>query len=83
MLGNRLTLRNRRPDIVQQELWGILLSYNLIRYQMVQMTKQMKGDYLPYQLSFNASVGHVLRLLAGLPYSSLAAIPAQLKYFTP
>lgn len=81
MLGNRLTLRSRRPDMVQQELWGILLSYNLVRYQMVQMTKQMKGDYLPYQLSFNACVGHVLRLLVGLPYSSPGAIPGQLKYF--
>ena len=35
MLGNRLKLRSRRPDMVQQELWGILLSYNLVRYQMV------------------------------------------------
>lgn len=81
MLGNRLTLRSRRPDMVQQELWGILLSYNLVRYQMVQMTKKMEGDYLPYQLSFNASIGHILRLLVGLPYSSPGAIPGQLKYF--
>lgn len=81
MLGNRLTLRSRRPDMVQQELWGILLSYNLVRYQMVQMTKKMKGNYLPYQLSFNASIGHILRLLVGLPYSSPGAIPGQLKYF--
>ena len=81
MSGSRLTLRSRRPDMVQHELWGILLSYNLVRDQMVQMTKQMKGDYLPYQLSFNALVGHVLRLLVGLPYSSPGAIPGQLKYF--
>ena len=27
MLGNHLTLRSRRPDMVQQELWGMLLSY--------------------------------------------------------
>ena len=37
----------------------------------------MKGDYLPYQLSFNASVGHVLWLLVGLSYSSPRAIPGQ------
>lgn len=81
MLGNRLTLRSRRPDMVQQELWGVLLSYNLVRYQMIQMAAQMKGNCLPYQLPFNGSVAHIMRLLVGLPYSSPGAIPGQLKFF--
>jgi hypothetical protein len=81
MLGNRLTLRSHRPDMVKQELCGILMSFNLVRYQMVQMSIKMEGDYLLYQLSFNASIGHILRLLVGLPYSSTGAIPGQLKYF--
>ena len=81
MLGNRLTLRSRLPELVKQELWGILLTYNLVRYQMVKMCHQLKGDYLPYQLSFNGSLAHVLRLLVGLPYSTPGAIPRQLKYF--
>jgi len=58
MLGNRLTLRSRLPELVKQELWGILLTYNLVRYQMVKMCHQLKGDYLPYQLSFNGSLAH-------------------------
>ena len=37
MLGNRITLRSRRPDMIELELWGIFLSYNLVRYQMVRM----------------------------------------------
>lgn len=81
MLGNRLTLRSRLPELVKQELWGILLTYNLVRYQMVKMCHQLKGDYLPYQLSFNGSLAHILRLLVGLPYSTPGAIPGQLKYF--
>lgn len=81
MLGNRLTLRSRRPDMIKQELWGILLSYNLVRYQMVKMTKTLKGDYLPYQLSFNGSLAHISRLLVGLPFSSPGSIPGQLKHF--
>ncbi|AQS36282.1 transposase family protein [Shewanella psychrophila] len=81
MLGNRLTLRSRLPELVKQELWGILLTYNLVRYQMVKMCHQLKGDYLPYQLSFNGSLAHILRLLVGLPYSTPGAIPRQLKYF--
>jgi len=81
MLGNRLTLRSRLPELVKQELWGILLTYNLVRYQMVKMCHTLKGDYLPYQLSFNGGLAHVMRLLVGLPYSSPGAIPRQLKHF--
>jgi len=81
MLGNRLTLRSRLPALVKQELWGILLTYNLVRYQMVKMCHQLKGDYLPYQLSFNGSLAHILRLLVGLPYATPGAVPGQLKHF--
>jgi IS4 transposase len=81
MLGNRLTLRSRLPELVKQELWGILLTYNLIRYQMTQMCMNLKGDYLPNQLSFNGSLAHIMRLLVGLPYSSPGAIPRQLTSF--
>lgn len=81
MLGKRLTLRSRKPELVRQELWGILLSYNLIRYQMVEMCFVLKGSYLPYQLSFNGALAHVMRLLVGLPYSSPGTIPRQLKHF--
>lgn len=81
MLGSRLTLRSRLPELVKQELWGILLTYNLVRYQMVSMCHQLKGDYLPYQLSFNGSLAHILRLLVGLPYSTPGAIPRQIKHF--
>lgn len=81
MLGSRLTLRSRLPELVKQELWGILLSYNMIRYQMVQMCHSLEGNYLPYQLSFNGSLAHIIRLLVGLPYSTPGAIPRQLKSF--
>ncbi len=81
MLGNRLTLRSRLPELVKQELWGILLTYNLIRYQMVELCFSLKGNYLPYQLSFNGALAHIMRLLVGLPYSTPGAIPRQFKHF--
>lgn len=81
MLGNRLSLRSRLPELVKQELWGILVTYNMIRYQMVKMCHTLNGDYLPYQLSFNGSLAHIVRLLVGLPYSSPGAIPRQMKHF--
>lgn len=67
--------------MVRQELWGILLTYNLVRYQMVKMAFSLKGDYLPYQLSFSGSVSEILRLLIGLPWSSPGAVPGHLKHF--
>ncbi len=81
MLGNRLTLRSRLPELVRQELWGILLTYNLIRYQMVELCFSLKGNYLPYQLSFNGSLARITALLVGLPYSTPGAIPRQFKHF--
>ncbi|CAM3092678.1 IS4 family transposase [Pseudoalteromonas distincta] len=81
MLGNRLTLRSRLPALVKQELWGVLFTYNMVRYQMVKMCHTLKSDYLPYQLSFNGSLAQIMRLLVGLPYSTPGAIPRQLKYF--
>ncbi|MCP5077862.1 MAG: IS4 family transposase [Psychromonas sp.] len=81
MLGNRLTLRSRLPKLVRQELWRILLTYNLIRYQMVELCFSLKGNYLPYQLSFNGSLARITALLVGLPYSTPGAIPRQFKHF--
>ncbi|WP_026958809.1 IS4 family transposase [Aliagarivorans taiwanensis] len=80
MLGNRLTLRSRRPELIRQELWGGLLSYNLVRYQMVEMCFTLKGDYLPYQLSFTGALACVTRLLVTLPYATPGNIPRQLKH---
>ena len=79
MLGNRLTLRNHLPELVKQELWSILLTYNLIRYQMVEPCFNLKLNYLPYQLSFNGTLAHVSALSVGLPYSTPGASPQQLK----
>ncbi|KFD20273.1 transposase [Tatumella ptyseos ATCC 33301] len=81
LCGGRWTLRSKLPGIVRQELWGILLTYNLVRYQMVKMAFSLKGNYLPYQLSFSGSLTEILRLLIGLPWSSPGAIPGHLKHF--
>ncbi|RPH26063.1 IS4 family transposase, partial [Buttiauxella warmboldiae] len=81
LLGSRWTVRSKLPEMVRQELWGILLTYNLVRYQMVKMAFSLKGHYLPYQLSFSGAVAEILRLLIGLPWSSPGAVPGHLKQF--
>ena len=79
MLGNRLTLRSKLPQMVRQELWGILLTYNLVRYQMVKMSQHLQGEYYPCELSFTGMLAQIFRLLIGLPYThSPGAVPRQL-----
>ena len=79
--GNRWTLRSKLPEMVRPELWGILLTYNLVRYQMIKMAYQLKGDYLRYQLSFSGALTEVTKLLISLPFASPGMVPRQLKFF--
>lgn len=79
MLDSRWTLRSRLPELVRQELWGVLLTYNLVRYQMVRMAFELKGDYLPYQLSFSGSISEITRLLITLPWASPGKVPGELR----
>ncbi|KFX09341.1 transposase, partial [Pectobacterium parvum] len=75
---SRLTLRSKKPELVEQELWGVLLAYNLVRYQMIKMASQLKG-YWPNQLSFSESCGLVMRMLMTLQGASPGRIPELLR----
>ncbi len=37
MLQGAITLRSKTPALVTQELWGMLLAYNLLRFMMCQL----------------------------------------------
>ncbi|WP_337024913.1 MULTISPECIES: transposase, partial [unclassified Pantoea] len=54
LLNNELTLRSKKPELVRQELWGVVLAYNLLRFMMAQMAYSLKGVE-PYQMSFKQS----------------------------
>jgi len=74
---NRLTLRSKKPEGVRQELWGLVLAYNLLRYQMVRMAASLKG-YTASQLSFHMASVYLIHELSCLPYISPGNVPAQL-----
>ena len=74
MLHNQLTLRSKKPEMVKQELWGVLLSYNLIRFQMAKMAHSLK-NVMPYQLSFNRASAYIIKELTLLPFVSPGKIP--------
>lgn len=79
MLDSRWTLRSRLPELVRQELWGGLLAYKLVRYQMVQMVFHLKGDDLPNQLSFSGAISEIIRLLITQPWASPGKMPGEMR----
>lgn len=74
MLENRFTLRSNQPELIKQEMWGILLAYNLLRYKMILMAKSLSGIH-PNQLSFREASSHIIHLLCQLPSCSPGNIP--------
>ena len=71
---HRLTLRSKKAMGIRQELWGVLLAYNLLRSQMVKMAASLKG-YTASQLSFHMASVYLIHELSCMPYMSPGTIP--------
>jgi len=74
MLGSSYHLRSKRPDMVRQELWGILLAYNLIRRIMTMATSKVAGLW-PNQLSFSSCSMAVIQYFSSISIMSPGNIP--------
>jgi hypothetical protein len=53
MLEHNVPMRSQTPEGVRQELWGILLAYNLVRREMEQVANE--ANVSPLRISFIAS----------------------------
>lgn len=87
LLNSKYTLRSKRPDMIEQELWGILLAYNLIRIAMTAAASKL-DSVQPNQLSFASCSMAVTQFFATIPLTSPGNIPKhysllleQLSYF--
>ncbi|MBB1407513.1 IS4 family transposase [Pseudoalteromonas sp. SG44-5] len=78
LLNSKYTLRSKRPDMIEQELWGILLAYNLIRQAMTEAASKL-DSVLPNQLSFASCSMAVTQYFATIPLTSPGNIP---KHYT-
>ncbi len=58
MLQRLEAIRSRRPDTVAQELWGLLLAYNLIRLEMERVADET--GVAPTRISFIAALRLVI-----------------------
>ena len=74
LLASRFTLRSNLPELIRQELWGVLLAYNLIRYKMVLMAKSLKSVF-PNQLSFRDASSHIIHKLTMMPIYAPGNVP--------
>ncbi len=73
MLDNTYHLRSKRPDMVRQELWGILLAYNLIR-RLMTLAAKAEGIW-PNQLSFSSCSMAVIQYFSSISIMSPGNIP--------
>jgi hypothetical protein len=78
MLEREECIRSRRPDGVLQELWGLLLAYNLVRFEMEQVAAEARVP--PSRISFIAGLRLIRTTLLGLAFTSPGAIPKRLQH---
>jgi len=78
VLAREETIRSRTPVGVEQEVWGLLLTYNLIRVEMQRIAAEAKVS--PRRISFVAALLHVRdEFLWSAITRSPGAIPRHLK----
>jgi len=81
MLKNALTLRSKKKDLVYQELYGMLLAYNLVRHE-IALTADVVG-LRPTRISFKSALRIVLYdYYITATTNSLHTIPARMKELT-
>jgi hypothetical protein len=74
LLNNELTVRSKKPELVRQELWGLVLAYNLLRFMMAQMAYSLRGVE-PYQIGFKQASLYLTGQLHLLTHVAPGKIP--------
>lgn len=70
-------LRSQSPTRVRQEVWGILIAYNLIRLEMERIADE--AEVKPTGISFIMVYEHICYELLGYAFTSPGAIPMRLR----
>lgn len=70
-------LRSEQPELVRQELWGVLIAYTLLRRWMGKMAEHVKVE--PQRISFHTASYAIVNLLAIPSLDSAGTLPKQLE----
>ena len=76
-LQSHVTLRSRFSAGVRQELWGVLLAYNLVRLEMVKIASE--AGVRATRVSFTAAINLIDAQLRWLALSPDGTLPVKLK----
>ena len=71
------TIRSRSVKGVEQELWGILLTFNLVRLEMAKMAEE--ADVLPSPISFITAMRFIRDEWGWCAVASPGSIPEKLR----
>jgi len=77
MLDREETIRSRTPERVHQEIWGILLAFNLIRLEMERVAEEAEVE--PTRISFVTALHLICDEWLWCAYASPGAIPRHLR----
>ncbi len=77
MLQSEITLRSRTVDGVRQELWGVLITYNLIRLEMDRIAQE--ADVSPSRISFVTAMRYIRDEWGWCAVASPGSIPKKLR----
>ena len=69
-------LRSKQPELVRQELWGVLIAYTLLRRWMREMATHLKVE--PQRISFHTASYAIVNLLRAPSLDSAGTLPKQL-----
>jgi len=72
-------LRSKKPEMVRQELWGLLLAYNLVRMTMLDAVKDIP-EIPPSRLSFSLSMRQVITFFITVTIRSASKLPEHYEY---
>ncbi|WP_165745024.1 IS4 family transposase [Pseudoalteromonas sp. Z9A6] len=78
MLHSNYILRSKRPDMIRQELWGLLIAYNIIRIAMREAAELL--EVWPNQLSFSHCSRHINVFLLTIPLTSPGNLPKRYEH---
>jgi hypothetical protein len=76
LLDREEAIRSKKPDGVRQELWGVLLAYNLLRLEIESIAREAKVE--PTRISFLEALRLIRDEWAWLSVTSPGAIPKRL-----
>lgn len=76
MLERLETIRSKSPTAVSQEMWGLLIAYNLIRLEMQRIAAEF--GVAPTRISFLASLRHCVEQWHKATMASPGTIPSRL-----